>query len=166
MTDPAKTVAFTGHRPEKIRGGKDETGAEVQHIKDELKRLILDKISGGCIWFLTGMAMGADIWAAETVLSLKKEHPYIRLVAAVPFPGQSDGFPQSWKERYRAVLSRCDEVHTISLQRQPGCYMLRNKWLVEHSSHIIGVYNGSRGGSMQTLNMALLNGSDIKIIHC
>lgn len=44
--------------------------------------------------------------------------------------------------------------------------MLRNKWLVEHSSHIIGVYNGSRGGSMQTLNMALLNGSDIKIIHC
>ena len=39
MTDPAKTVAFTGHRPEKIRGGKDETGAEVQHIKDELKRL-------------------------------------------------------------------------------------------------------------------------------
>lgn len=166
MIDPAKAVAFTGHRPEKIRGGKHENSDEVRQIKQELTRLILSKINGGCTWFLTGMAMGADIWAAEIVLYLKKKYPHIRLAAAVPFPGQDAGFPAEWKERYHAVLDRCDEIHMVSPVRQPGGYMRRNRWLVEHSCHIIGVYNGSRGGSMQTLNMALLNGSDIKIIHC
>lgn len=166
MINPAKTVAFTGHRPEKIRDGGNENSANVLQIKTELRRLILEKINAGCTCFLSGMAMGTDLWAAEIVLSLKQEYPHITLIAAVPFPEQADDFPRRWKERYAAALSRCDEIVTVSPQKQTGGFMRRNKWMIDHSAHLIGVYNGCRGGSMQTINMALLNGSDIKLISC
>lgn len=166
MINPEKTVAFTGHRPEKIYNGNQEESQNVKTIKQELERLISEKIEAGCTCFLCGMAMGSDLWAAETVLALKEHYPHITLIAAVPFPKQPDSFPPSWKSRYQAVLSLCDEVVMLGSEKRPDSFIRRNKWLVEHSAHLIGVYNGSRGGSMQTLNMALLNGLDVKIISC
>ena len=164
--NPEKTVAFTGHRPEKIRDGQDENSVSVLHIKFQLRQAILEMIDKGCTCFLSGMAMGTDLWAAEIVLDLKKQYPYLRLAAVIPFPGQSNLFSKEWKHRYLDILSRCDESHIITPQRQSNSFMLRNKWLVDHAAHVIGVYHGGRSGTMQTLNMALLNGSDVKIIHC
>lgn len=164
--NPATTVAFTGHRPEKIKNGLSEESPEVIEIKEKLRVAVLDKIAAGCSCFLTGMAMGADLWAAEAVLSLQEEHPQIELVAVVPFPGQASAFPPRWKERYETVLSRSSAVKVLSPHYYKSCYHVRNRWLIEHSAHLIAVYNGSRGGTMQTLNDALLKGHDVKIIHC
>ena len=166
MNQPELTVAFTGHRPNKIKDGKNEQSENVLHIKHELKRLIAEKIDNGCCCFLTGMAMGADIWAAEAVLELKELHPEIKLIAVIPLPKLAEEFPPEWKTRYHAVLSQCDETVTVCEQKQSDCFARRNKWLVDHSAHLIGIFNGSRGGSMQTLNMALMNGSDVQIISC
>lgn len=164
--NPIKTVSFTGHRPEKIKNGFSEESPVVIEIKDKLRAAILEKIAEGCVCFLTGMAMGADIWAAEIVLALQKEHPQISLVAVVPFSGQADAFPPQWKVRYKAVLAQSSEVRILSPCYYKSCYHVRNRWLIEHSAHLIAVYNGSRGGTMQTLNDALTKGHDVKIIRC
>ncbi len=164
--NPNQTVAFTGHRPEKIKNGIAEDSPAIQQLKESLRDAILEKINMGCTCFLSGMAMGADLWAAEIVLALKEDDPALKLVAVVPFTGQADRFPLRWKERYQAVLDRCDAVKVLSQSYYKSCFHVRNRWLVEHSAHLIAVYNGSRGGTMQTLNDALLKGHDVKIIRC
>ena len=58
---------FTGHRPDKmILGEKD--------IKPLLEKAIDKAIEEGYVTFVTGMAMGTDVWAAEVVLEKKKSN--------------------------------------------------------------------------------------------
>ena len=56
---------FTGHRPDKMELREKE-------IKPLLEKAIDDAISKGFVTFITGMAMGTDIWAAEIVLKKRK----------------------------------------------------------------------------------------------
>ena len=55
---------FTGHRPDKMTLGEKE-------IKPMLEKAIDEAIEDGYVTFITGMAMGVDIWAAEIVLERK-----------------------------------------------------------------------------------------------
>ena len=76
---------FTGHREHKLHRSEDE-------ICKDLEEAILLAIKGGFTTFITGMATGVDIWAGEIVLELKRQHPDLKLIAAVPF----EGFEKSW----------------------------------------------------------------------
>lgn len=57
---------FTGHRPEKL-------GAPEEKIKAALKKEIRTAVSEGYSVFISGMARGVDVWAAELVLELREE---------------------------------------------------------------------------------------------
>ena len=52
---------FTGHRPEKLSLSENE-------VKPLLEKAIDNAIADGYVTFITGMAKGTDIWAAEIVL--------------------------------------------------------------------------------------------------
>ena len=71
-------VAFTGHR--RYRGEAD----------DALAQTVEELCRAGFRTFLSGMALGFDLAAAETVLVLRRRFPGIRLVAAIPCPGQAE----------------------------------------------------------------------------
>ena len=96
---------FTGHRPEKL--SVDENEARIL-----LKKEIRHSINDGFITFISGMARGIDIWAAETVLKLKKEGNDIHLLCACPFEGFEKCWSDNWKENYRSILSESDIVNT------------------------------------------------------
>jgi uncharacterized phage-like protein YoqJ len=55
---------FTGHRPEKLLRSKEQ-------ITADLTTAIDNAISDGYRTFISGMAMGVDIWAAQIVLEKK-----------------------------------------------------------------------------------------------
>lgn len=55
---------FTGHRPEKLSLSENE-------VKPLLEKAIDNAIADGYVTFITGMAKGTDIWAAEIVLEKK-----------------------------------------------------------------------------------------------
>lgn len=59
------TCCFTGHRPEKLN-------VPEEFVIRKLKDAIEDAFTDGFINFITGMAKGVDIWAAEAVVELKK----------------------------------------------------------------------------------------------
>ena len=82
------TCCFTGHRPQKLSWGYDEDHADCLKLKAILKEQIEGMIKIGVSTFITGMALGTDIWAAEIVLELKKTHSDIQLIAAIPHEGQ------------------------------------------------------------------------------
>ena len=100
------------------------------------------------------------------MLELKQFYPHILLTAVIPFAGQADRFPEMWRKRYDAVLAGCDYVTVLSDSYYKGCFRARNQWLLDHSEHLIAVFNGSRGGTMQTLNDALLSGHRVVVIQC
>ena len=71
---------FTGHRPQKINLSEEE-------IKILLEKAIDNAIANGYVTFITGMASGSDIWAAEIVLERKKSNNNLHLICAVPYYG-------------------------------------------------------------------------------
>lgn len=75
------TCAFTGHRPSSYSFGYDEESYDCLKLKAILTSQIGALIQNGVRIFLSGMALGADIWCAEIVLMFQKEYPDIQLIA-------------------------------------------------------------------------------------
>lgn len=85
MEEQAKTCAFTGHRPQRLPFGFDEEDRRCIRIKQALSKQIAHAVEkNGISKFISGMAQGIDLWAAEIVLELKEQYPQILLEAALP----------------------------------------------------------------------------------
>lgn len=80
------TACFTGHRPEKLPWGYNEADMRCFVLKAELSKMILQAYGCGYTHFIAGGALGADMYAAEAVLELKRTHTDITLELALPFP--------------------------------------------------------------------------------
>ena len=159
------TVSFTGHRPEKIINPFVENSEEVNMIKLELHNAIVRAIDDGHTTFLCGMAMGVDIWAGEIVLGLKRQFKDLKLVAVVPFPQQANSWPQEWRIRFRDLLEKADEVVMVCEEYDRDCFFQRNRYLVDHSSRLIAVYNQERvGGTAYTVRYARQQQVDLDVI--
>ena len=97
---------FTGHRPEKLTISEARL-AEL--LEAEIKKAIDRQFTT----FITGMAKGTDLIAAEIVLRLREEDPRLRLVAALPYPNVGQRWGGGWTERFQRVLSAADRVVCI-----------------------------------------------------
>jgi len=157
--DRRKTrCCFTGHRPQKLTRPVDD-------IKVDLENEILQAIADGYTTFITGMARGTDIWAGKIVIRLKDRFPDIRLIAAVPFPSFYEGWDAAWREKYEQLLSAADLVKIISEEYRDNVYQQRNEWMVDHSSRVIAVYDGTAGGTRNTIRYARSSGVSVKCLR-
>lgn len=99
------------------------------------------------------MAMGMDMLASEVVLKLKKKNSNIKLECAKPCANQTEKWTDSYKKRYKKILSNADKVKMLSDKNYfDGCMQRRNKYMVDNSSLIIALYNGTSGGTKQTMD--------------
>lgn len=153
MTDPTMNVAFSGHRT--YRGQADAL----------LREAVAALYARGFRTFLSGMAVGFDLAAAEAVLALRDSLPGLRLVAVVPFAGQERRFPQAERERYARVLTAADERVVLAAEYHRGCYAVRNDFLVDRVSVVVAWYDGSAGGTQYTLRRALARGRELQNLH-
>lgn len=150
-------VSFTGYRPEKLPfySEDDPLCLELKaRLNKEIKRLILD----GAGEFHTGMAQGVDIWAAEEVLKLREEFTEIKLNAVIPCPEQADRWSDESRARYQRILRQCDKRITISPHYDKNCMKKRNYALVDLCDILVAVFDGKKGGTMQTVNYAKSKG--------
>lgn len=154
-----KSCCFTGHRPGKLNGTEETIRAR---LKEEIRRAVED----GYETFITGMAIGVDVWAAEEVLKLKDAgNGKIKLVAAVPFPGvEKNRYPEE-KARYKAIIDRCDGVECICEGYARFAFTKRDEWMVDRVSLVIAVFNGTPGGTAWTVKYAQKKGRTIWIIE-
>ena len=88
---------FTGHRPDKMELGEKE-------IKPLLEKAIDEAIADGYVTFITGMAMGTDIWAAEIVLERKKKNNDLHLICALPHPNFENRRSMTEKMRFNKII--------------------------------------------------------------
>ena len=145
---------FTGHRPDKIELGEKE-------IKPLLEKAIDEAISEGFVTFITGMAMGTDIWAAEIVLDRKKKNKNLHLICALPHPGFESRRNFTEKKRFSKIIKKADLVKEINDHYFTGCYQVRNEWMVDRSNLVIAVFNGQKSGTKNTVDYAIKKGINI-----
>lgn len=144
-------ACFTGHRPEKLRQTEND-------ICQALEREIQIAIGSGKHVFISGMARGVDIWAAEIVLRLRGKGHDVKLICACPYEGFERGWSADWQRRYNAVLRSADLVRFICPGYNRACFQIRNEWMVDHSALVIAVYNGQPSGTKNTIDYAVRTG--------
>lgn len=149
-----KKCAFTGHRPERLPWGSDESDPRCLALKDAISAAITEAYDDGYNFFICGMARGCDMYFAELVLQLKGQHGDIVLEAAVPFDGQSDHWSTPDRERWESALKGCDRVVLVSDEYDDRCYWRRNRYMIDSCQMLISVYDGEGGGTGQTVRYA------------
>lgn len=161
-----KSCAFTGHRPKKFPWGYNEADARCVALKKALAEEIAKLVDVGYTDFLSGMAEGADTWAALAVLALKKENPALKLHCILPCKGQADKWSVSARKIYSSVLNQADEVVYVSQEYHDGCMLDRNRYLVDHADCLLAVYNGERrGGTAMTVKYAKRLGREVIMLN-
>lgn len=89
------------------------------------------------------MALGVDQDFAYVCYEMA-----IPFVAAIPFVGQENNWPQHSQDWYEWLLIRAESVVVVS----PGEYaawkmQARNQWMVDNCDVVLAVWDGSEGGT-------------------
>ncbi len=150
MTEEEKRMhrcCFAGQRPEKLTAPEAE-------VRSWLSGQIDAAIHNGFTTFITGMAMGVDIWAGETVVEKRVSNPALRLIAATPYPTFSSRWKDDWRKRYDDLWHAADWRVEIAEGYHAGVFQQRNEWMVNHSSLLIAYTNGEPGGTKNTIDYA------------
>ncbi len=161
-----KCCAFTGHRPKKFPWGYDETDSRCVVLKKKLAAEIAKLTENGYTNFFSGMAEGADTWAAQAVLAMKKENPALMLNCILPCEGQADNWSTSAQKRYFSILEQADNIVYVSRKYSKDCMLKRNRYLVDYAACLLAIYNGEwRGGTAMTVRYANKLGREIIILN-
>ena len=79
-------------------------------LKEALKEQIINLIEAEDVThFITGMALGIDLYAAELVLDLKARYPEITLESAISCETQAVKWSMAQRERYYDIAAQCDK---------------------------------------------------------
>jgi uncharacterized phage-like protein YoqJ len=160
MTQKEYTCTVSGMRPHKLPGNLDFF-ALAERLDGEIER----SLSLGYTVFLSGMAMGADIWAAELVLRARDKTPGVRLVCVLPCRTQAAGWPDAWRARYESALAAANEVRCLQASYTQGCMQRRNRHMIDASSRLVAVHDGiTPGGTAQTVGYARQKDLDVVVI--
>lgn len=136
------TCCFTGYRPHRFAFSPD--GLRPEQVQRALAVQIARLYTEGVHTFITGMCVGVDLWAAEAVLALRRDHPEVQLVAAIPFEGQEATWPQAARRQYQRVREACQRVEVLSETGGSEAYLKRNRWMVDSADTVLAVYDFSR----------------------
>ena len=161
-----KTCAFTGHRPQNLPFGFNEEDERCINLKKTLREQIINLIENeGITHFISGMAIGVDMYAAEIVLGLKASYPGITLESAIPCESQAAKWSEALRDRYFDIASKCDKETLIQTHYTPDCMDKRNRYMVDHADVLIAVWDGSPSGTGKTVRYAHQQGKSVTVIN-
>lgn len=157
-----KSCAFTGHRPQNLPFGFREDDERCTALKETLKKQIISLITDENVThFISGMALGVDMYAAEIVLELKKTYPGITLESAIPCETQAAKWNAAMRERYYGIAAQCDKETLLQTHYTHDCMDKRNRYMVDHADYIIAVWDGKPSGTGKTVMYAQSKGKVI-----
>lgn len=166
MPAPAVSAAFSGHRLHKIINSA-RTPKLIIGIRNEIYVAVDRLYQAGYRNFITGMAIGFDLWAGSAVMDMKTSRGYsgMTLTCAIPFPTQQQSYDIDSMKLYYDILDAADFHIVLSPNYHPRCFRIRNDWMLEHSTALICYYNGIKGGTAYTVNKARQAGHTVINLH-
>ncbi len=161
----AKTCAFTGHRPQNLPFGFNEADKRCVELKKVMNEQIIRLIEdGGVCHFISGMAIGIDMYAAEIVLRLMNSRPDITLECAIPCESQPLKWSAEMRERYFRICERCSKKTVLQREYTQDCMQRRNKYMVDSADIILAVWDGKPSGTGSTVRYAKSRGRSVIVI--
>lgn len=134
-------VAGTGHRPE------DSEGETIVRTKARVKM----QYTEGVDCFISGMAAGFDLWAADEARLLGLE-----VIAARPWTGHKPRNEDA--ELYETIIDYASKVvNVVDQMAYPGAwvYQKRNEWMVDNSDVVMAYWTGKeKGGTYNCIKYA------------
>lgn len=161
MITSKNSCCFTGHRPGKLPWGYDEGDPRCEELRNKLFDLAESTYHSGITHFICGMALGSDLLFCEEIIRLRNWYPKITLEAAIPCETQAIRWSEQDRFRYFKLVSECDFESLLQHKYTPDCMINRNKYMVNHSCVLLAVFDGSLGGTMQTIRYAKQKGLQI-----
>lgn len=160
-----KTICITGHREKSIVPYQDipiYRELTVSAVKLMLCRYIDMAAEHGYEWFISGLATGTDLWAAEYIIRKKQTNSKIKLAGAMPYLRHAEHFPASQLRLLKEVEENCDCLISVSTDPQAvynkgfgrNLYRDRNYFMVDKSSAVIAFLDSGKSwsGTGQTVN--------------
>lgn len=109
--------------------------------------------------------MATGTWAAEAILDLKENCPWIVLEMVSPFDGQADRWSAEYRMRHDRLFDQADIVTVISHTYTKSCLFRRNRYLVDNADLLLAVYDGQPGGTAMTVGYAREIGVAVECIR-
>lgn len=161
------TCAFTGPRPQNLPFRNDESIPAFITLMSAIDDALTQAIRDGYRVFISGGAMGVDLWCAERVVVQKEKHPYVELHFCLPCEDQADKWQEEWRERYFNLLAMADKTTFVQRRYTEGCMLKRNRIMVDSASRLIAVVDESKqtGGTAYTVRYARSKGCQIVCIN-
>lgn len=144
-----RACALTGHRALPDRFNR-------KALFDEFEALI----KKGYTDFFCGMAEGFDLLSLQFLVELKERYP-IYIEACVPFRGQENSFSQENRLLYRDLIGKCDKVTVIFDEYKNGCFLARNRYMVDCADTLFAYCTKETGGAAYTVRYAKKTGKDV-----
>lgn len=154
---------ITGHRPDKLGGYSPAVEARVRALLRPVLTWYKEHAaaSGYRLEVISGMALGADQWWAAEAMDLD-----VFVHAFVPFAGQESRWPDASQRAYRALLHRCVSVTVCSAGGYSASAMqTRDEQMVDRAHWHVALWDGSSGGTANTVRYMRRQGVAPEIIH-
>lgn len=151
------SVCFTGLRPQSLEWKFNEECDMCVEYKQKLANVIENLILNGYYNFISGMALGVDMYATEIVLTLRKKYKNIKLTCYVPCLNQDVKWAGEYKKKYKEFLQNADNVVYVSEKNYfQGCYQIRNKKMVDNADLVVAGFskNNQGKGTKSTVDYA------------
>ncbi|MCD6125154.1 DUF1273 family protein [bacterium] len=148
-------IAFTGHRPGKLR--------DISAVKSQIRQFLSHQFElHPDLLVISGGALGVDQLAAEVCIELG-----IPFVFVLPFPVRV--FTARWNSSSRAhlryLISHAVRTFVVQSTFSMAGYMRRNEVMVRHCNLLCAVWDGSSGGTANTVRYAQSIGREIHFIQ-
>ncbi len=94
-------------------------------------------------------------------MECREDLPDLRLKMVLPCRSQASRWAPPDQAVYTSVLARADGVIWLSDRYYKGCMLMRNRYLVAHSSLCVCYLEDRRGGTLYTVGCAVHEGLEV-----
>ena len=147
-------IAFTGHRPQKLR--------YPTLVKEQIHRVLKsEQQAHQHLLVISGGALGVDQYAAEA--SLKLGIPFILIL---PFPPaiMCAKWPLHARNHLQELIQAAVKTYITQQEFSFSGYQARNEAMVDHCDKLCAVWDGSSGGTANCVHYAESGEHDIHFI--
>jgi uncharacterized phage-like protein YoqJ len=157
-------IAVTGHRPGKLGDEWNGIGYYSDKIRTYLQKIINEYTQpwNPTLTCISGMALGVDMIWAE--LAIENDLPF---VAAIPCLNQEVKWSERQKQRYHAILNHpnCEKRIITPSPYNHEVMQIRNEWMVDNCNLLVGVWDGSSGGTGNCIAYALKQKRELVLMN-
>lgn len=138
------SCAIMGGALQKIPFFADSADKRTKKLKDMIIAHIIKLIvDDGVSYFMSSMEIGAELYAAETVIALKRWFSDIKLECVFPHEEQAASWPEYYRYKYYETASNCDKETFITRRYIPECYEIKDTYLISNADYVLLVTDES-----------------------